>query len=168
MVKSTIIEEETIVIQEQFMQNTGTKRWFWVLTIVTTLLLGLGIGQLVQFREATAESQDADLAQLAEELDALKAEHKKIQARWQSQLLAQIAPTLTDESNAVRRQFVDFLEEIGNPGTAALVVMLQDSSKSVRRKAADALGKIGEDERKAGRNYDAAAIGLAGRTYRCF
>ena len=150
------------MIQKQFMQNTGTKRWFWVLTIVITLLLGLGIGQLVQFREATAESQDADLTQLAEDLDALKAEHKKIQAKWQSGLLAQIAPTLTDESNAVRRQFVDFLEEIGNPGTAALVVMLQDSSKSVRRKAANALGKIGEDERKAGRNYDAAAIGLAG------
>ena len=154
--------EETIVIQKQFMRNTGTKRWFWMLTIVTTLLLGLGIGQLVQFRDATAESQDGGLSQLAAELDTLKAEHRGIQAKWQSGLLAQIAPTLTDESDAVRRQFVDFLEEIGNPGTAALVVMLQDPSKSVRRKAVEALGEIGERERKAGRNYDAAVIGLAG------
>ena len=150
------------MIQKQFMQNTSTKRWFWVLIIVTSLLLVLGIGQLAQFREATAESQDGDLVQLAEELDAFKAEHKRIQAKWQSGLLAQIAPTLTDESGAVRRQFVDFLEEIGNPGTAALVVMLQDPSKSVRRKAVEALGEIGERERKSGRNYDAAVIGIAG------
>ena len=132
-----------------------------MLTIVTSLLLGLGIGQMVQFREATAESQEEVLPQLTAEFDALKAEHKMLQAKWQSQLLSQIVPTLTDESNAVKRQFVDFLEEIGNPGTAALVAMLQDSSKRVRKKVVEALGEIGEHERKAGRNYDAAAIGLA-------
>ncbi|MDE0683490.1 MAG: HEAT repeat domain-containing protein, partial [Candidatus Poribacteria bacterium] len=150
-----------MLIQKQFLQHTNTKQWFWVLTIVTSLLLGLGIGQMVRFQEATAESQEEVLPQLTAELDALKAEHEKIQAKWQSELLAQIVPTLTDESNAVKRQFVDFLEEIGSPGMAALAVMIRDPAKSVRKKAADTLGGIGERERKAGRNYDAAAIGLA-------
>ena len=149
------------MIQKQLIQKANTKRWFWVITIVLGLLLCFGINQRMQFREATAEAQEEVLPQLTAELDTLKAEHKAQQAKWQSQLLTQIVPTLTDESNAVRRQFVDFLEEIGNPGTAALVAMLQDPSKSVRRKAAEALGEIGEDARKAGRNYDAAAIGLA-------
>ena len=148
--------------KKRLIPNTGTKQWFWMLTIVTSLLLGLGIGQLLQFHGTTAEAQDPDLSQLAEDLDALKDEHKRIQAKWQSELLAQIAPTLKSESNAVKRQFVDFLEEIGNPGTAALVVMLQDPSKRVREQAVEALGEIGEHQRKAGRNYDAAAIGLAG------
>ena len=149
------------MIQKQLIQRANTKRWFWVITIVLGLLLCFGINQRMQFREATAEAQEEVLPQLTAELDTLKAEHKAQQAKWQSQLLTQIVPTLTDESNAVRRQFVDFLEEIGTPGTAALVAMLQDPSKSVRRKAAEALGEIGEDARKAGRNYDAAAIGLA-------
>ena len=149
------------MIRKQLIQRANTKRWFWVITIVLGLLLGFGINQKLQFREATAEPQEEVLPQLTAELDALKTEHKAQQAKWQSQLLAQIVPTLTDESDAVRRQFVEFLEEIGNPGTAALVGMLRDPSKSVRRKAAEALGEIGEDERKAGRNYDAAAIGLA-------
>ncbi len=149
------------MIQKQLIQRANTKRWFWVITIVLGLLLCFGINQRMQFREATAEAQEEVLPQLTAELDTLKAEHKAQQAKWQSQLLTQIVPTLTDESNAVRRQFVDFLEEIGNPGTAALVAMLQDPSKSVRRKAAEALGEIGEDARKAGRNYDAAAIALA-------
>lgn len=149
------------MIQKQLIQRANTKRWFWVITIVLGLLIGFGVNQNMQFREATAESQEETLPQLTAELDALKAEYKAQQAKWQSQLLAQIVPTLTDESNAVRRQFVEFLEEIGSPGTAALVEMLQDPSKSVRRKATEALGEIGEDERKAGRNYDAAAIGLA-------
>ena len=149
------------MIQKQLIQRANTKRWFWIVAIVLGLLLCFGINQRMQFREATAESQEEVLPQLTAELDALKAEHKAQQAKWQSQLLTQIAPTLTDESDAVRRQFVDFLEEIGNPGTAALVVMLSDPSKSVRRKAAEALGEIGEDARKAGRNYDAAAIALA-------
>ncbi|MCY3743127.1 MAG: HEAT repeat domain-containing protein [Candidatus Poribacteria bacterium] len=150
-----------MLIQKRFLQHTNTKQWFWVLTIVTSLLVGLGIGQMVRFQEATAESQEEVLPQLTAELDALKAEHEKIQAKWQSELLAQIVPTLTDESDAVKRQFVDFLEEIGSPGMAALAVMIRDPAKSVRKKAADTLGGIGERERKAGRNYDAAAIGLA-------
>lgn len=149
------------MIQRELIQRANTKRRFWGITIILGLLFGFGINQGIQFREATVEAQEEVLPQLTAELEALKAEHRAQQARWQSQLLAQVAPTLTDESDAVRRQFVDFLEEIGNPGTAALVVMLKDPSKSVRRKATEALGEIGEDERKAGRNYDAAAIGLA-------
>jgi len=150
-----------MLIQKRFIQKTNTKRWFWIITMVAILSLGFGVSQIVRFQEATAQAEEEVLPQLTAELEALKAEYRAQQARWQSQLLAQIAPTLTDESDAVRRQFVDFLEEIGNPGTAALVAMLKDPSKSVRRKAAEALGEIGEDERKAGRNYDAAAIGLA-------
>lgn len=150
------------MIKERLIPNAGTKRWFWVLTIVTSLFLGFGIGQLAQFHGVTAEAQDGGLSQLAEDLDALKAEHKRIQAKWQSELLAQVVPTLKDESQAVRRQYVDFLEEIGNSGTAGLVAMLQDPSKRIRKSAVEALGEIGEQERKAGRNYDAVAIGLAG------
>ena len=149
-----------MLIQKRFIQKANIKRWFWGITIAAVLLLSFGISQMLQFQEATAESQEEVLPQLTTELDALKAEHKRLQARWQSQLLAQIAPTLTDEREAVKRQFVDFLEEIGSPGTAALAVMIRDSSKSVRRKAVEALGEIGEGERKAGRNYDAAAIAL--------
>ena len=150
-----------MLIQKRFIQKLITKKWVWITTIAAMLSLSFGISQVVQFQEATAESEEKVLPQLTAELDTLKAEHKAQQAKWQSELLAQIVPTLRDESDAVRRQFVEFLSEIGNPGTAALVVLLRDPSKSVRRKAADALGGIGEDERKAGRNYDAAAIGLA-------
>ena len=149
------------MIQKRFGQNANMKRWFWMITIAVVLLFSFGMSQVLQFQEATAESQEDDLSELAVELDALKAEHKRIQAKWQSELLAQVVPTLGDESNAVKRQFVDFLEELGSPGTPALVAMLQDPSKQVRKKAVDKLGKIGEDERKAGKNYDAAAIGLA-------
>ena len=148
-------------IQKRLIQNANMKRWFRIITVVAILSLGFGISQIVRFQEATAQAQEARLPKLSAELDALKAEYKAQQAKWQSHLLAQIVPTLTNESETVKRQFVDFLEEIGNPGTAALVGMFKDPSKSVRRKAADALGGIGEDERKAGRNYDAAAIGLA-------
>ena len=153
------------MIQKQPIPNANVKvsmkGWFWIIATVVGVLLSFGISQIVQFQEATAESHDDGLSELAAELDVLKAEHKRIQAKWQSELLAQVAPTLADESRDVKRQFVDFLEELGSPGTPALVAMLQDSSKQVRKKAVEALGEIGEDERKAGRNYDAAAIGLA-------
>lgn len=150
-----------MLIQKRLIQNANMKRWFQIITVVAILSLGFGISQIVRFQEVTAQAQEESFPQLTAKFEALKAEYKAQQVRWQSHLLEQIVPTLTDESEAVRRQFVDFLEEIGNPGTAALVGMLKDPSKSVRRKAADTLGEIGEDERKAGRNYDAAAIGLA-------
>ena len=150
-----------MLIQKRLIQTVNTQRWFWITAVVATVLLGFGISQLLQFQEATAESEETHLPQLTAELDALKAEYNAQQARWQSNLLAQVAPTLTDEPNAVKRQFVDFLEEIGSPGTDALVFMLQDPSRSVRRKAVEALGEIGEDARKAGKNYDTAAIALA-------
>ncbi len=149
------------MIQKRFGRNANTKRWFWVITIAAALLFGFGISQMVQFQEATAESQEDGFSQLATELDAVKAKHNMLQAKWQSELLAQIVPTLADEPRDVKRQFVDFLEKIGSPGTPALVAMLQDPSEKMRKKAVEALGEIGEDERKAGRNYDAAAIGLA-------
>lgn len=132
-----------------------------MITIAAVLLLGFGINQMIQFQEAMAEPQDDGLSELAAELNAVKAEHKRIQAKWQSELLAQIVPTLGDESDAVKRQFVDFLKELGSPSTSALVAMLEDPSKRVRENVVDALGEIGEDERKAGKNYDAIAIGLA-------
>lgn len=143
--------------------STGifVRRWFWVIVSVIGILLGLGISQMVQLHEATAESQDNPLSELAAELEEIKAKHKILQAKWQSELLAQIVPTLEDESDGVKRQFLDFLKEIGSPSIPALVTMLQDPSKRIRKKAVDALGGIGEDERKAGKNYDAAAIGLA-------
>ena len=97
-----------MLIQRRFIQHANTKRWFWIITVVATLLLGFGIGQMAQFKEATAESQADSLAQLAAELESFKAEHRKLQAKWQSELLAQVAPTLTDEREAVKRQFVDF------------------------------------------------------------
>ena len=141
--------------------KVSVRRWFAVIAVVVGILLGLGISQMVQLHEATAESQEGPLSELAAELDALKMKHRMLQAKWQSELLAQVVPTLADESDGVKRQFVDFLEEIGNPGTPALVVMLRDPSKRVRKKAVEALGEIGENERKAGRSPDAAAIGLA-------
>ena len=141
--------------------KVSVRRWFAVIAVVVGILLGLGISQMVQLHEATAESQEGPLSELAAELDALKTKHRMLQAKWQSELLAQVVPTLADESDSVKRQFVDFLEEIGNPGTPALVAMLRDPSKRVRKKAVEALGEIGENERKAGRSPDAAAIGLA-------
>ncbi len=143
--------------------STGifVRRWFWMLTTVVSVFLGLGISQMLQLHEATAESQNDGLSELAAELDAIKAKHRMLQAKWQSELLAQVVPTLVDESDGVKRQFVDFLEEIGNPGTPALVAMLRDPAERVRKEAVEALGEIGENERKAGRNPDAAAIGLA-------
>ena len=149
------------MIQKQFGRNVNTKRWFWIITIAAALLFGFGMSQMVQFQEVMAESQEDSFSQLTTDLNALKAEHERIQAKWQSELLAQIVPTLADEPRDVKRQFVDFLEKIGSPGTPALVAMLQDPSEKMRKKAVEALGEIGEDERKAGRNYDAAAIGLA-------
>lgn len=136
------------------------KRCFWVIATVIGVLLGLGIGQMVQFQEATAEPQEG-FAQLKTELNALKAKQRALNAEWQSELLAQVVPTLADESEKVKRQFVDFLEDLGKPGTAALIAMLEDPSVQIRQKAADRLGAIGERERKAKRNVDAIAIGLA-------
>ena len=156
-----LIEEETKMIQKRFIPNANTKRWFWGMVTVVGVLLGLGIGQVVQFQEVMAESQEDSFSQLTADLNALKAEHERIQAKWQSELLAQVVPTLVDEPRDVKRQFVDFLEELGSPGTSALIAMLQDPAARVREKAVEALGKIGEQERKAGRSPDAAAIGLA-------
>ena len=143
--------------------STGiyVRQWFWVIVSVVGILLGMGISQVVQVHEATAESHDDGLSELAAELDAIKARHRMLQAKWQSELLAQIVPTLTDESNKVKREFVDFLEEIGSPGTPALVAMLRDPNRRVRQRAVEGLGQIGKRERKAGRNSDAVAIALA-------
>ena len=145
--------------------NTSTgisvRRWFWIIVTAVGILLSFGISQMVQLHEATAESQDDGLSELAAELDAIKAKHRMLQAKWQSELLAQIVPTLAGESDDVRREYVEFLEEIGNPGTPALIAMLRDPDKRVRKEAVEALGEIGENERKAGNNYDTAAIGLA-------
>ena len=149
------------MIQKRFIPNANTKRWFWGMVTVVGVLLGLGIGQVVQFQVVMAESQEDSFSQLTAELDALKAKHEMLQAKWQSELLAQVVPTLADESRDVKRQFVDFLEELGSPGTSALIAMLQDPAARVREKAVEALGEIGEHERKAGRSPDAAAIGLA-------
>ena len=153
------------MIPKRFIVNTSTRisinRWFWMITTVISVLLGLGISQVVQLHEATAESQDNPLSELAAELEEIKAKHRMLQAKWQSELLAQIVPTLTDESNNVKREFVDFLEEIGSPGTPALVAMLRDPNRRVRQRAVEGLGQIGKRERKAGRNSDAVAIALA-------
>lgn len=153
------------MIRERFMCNESTrvfsKRLIWIVPVVVSVLLGLGISTITQFHAVTAEAQNEGLAQLTEELNGLKAQHRTIQAKWQSELLAQVARTLANESNKVKLQFVDFLKEIRAPGTAALVEMLQASSERVREKAVDVLGQIGEQERKAGRSTDAVAIGLA-------
>lgn len=142
------------MIQKRFTLNVNARRWFWVIATVIGICLGLGISQGVQPHEATAESHDDGLSELAAELDAIKAKHRRLQAKWQSELLAQIVPTLADESEDVRREYVDFLEEIGSPGTAALVAMLQDPDKDVREEAVDALGEIGEDLAKNGQSTD--------------
>ncbi|MYC74775.1 hypothetical protein F4X10_03250 [Candidatus Poribacteria bacterium] len=153
------------MIQKRLIPNVNTagpvRRWFWVIITVIGIFLGLGINQMVQLHEAIAESQESPLSELAAELDELKTKHEMLQARWQSELLTQIVPTLADESNDVKRKFVDFLEEIGSPGTAALISMLRDPAKRVRKEVVDALGAIGERERKAGRNSDTVAIALA-------
>ena len=147
-------------MQNQLIRNTSTQRWFWVITTVIGMLLGLGIDQIVRSQEATA-APERGLSELREELNTLKAKQRALQAQWQSELLAQVVPTLTDESERVKREFVDFLEKIGNPGSAALIAMLQDPSERVRREAIDVLGEIGEHERKAKRNVDTIAIALA-------
>ena len=90
------------------------KRYVWVIATVIGVLFGLGIGQMVQSQEATAEPQKG-LAQLKAELNVLKAKQRALQAEWQSELLAQVVPTLTDESQKTKRQFVDFLEALGTP-----------------------------------------------------
>lgn len=145
-------KEETTVIQ---------KRWFWIITTMIGVLLGLGISQIVEFQEATAESQGTGFSELRKELNALKAKQRALQAQWQSELLAQVVPTLADESESVKREFVDFLEELETPSVPALVALLQDPSERVRREAVDVLGEIGERERKAKRNVDTIAIALA-------
>ena len=131
----------------------------WVIASVIGVLLGLGIGQMVHSQETTAEPEG--FAQFRAELNAMQAKQRALQAKWQAALLAQIGPTLTDESEKTKRQFIDFLEALGTPGISALVAMLQDPSDEIRQKAADKLGAIGERERKAKRNVDAIAIGLA-------
>ena len=153
------------MIPKRFIVNTrasiSVNRWFWVMVSVVSIFIGMGISQVVQVHEATAEAQSDGLSELAAELEEIKAKHRMLQAKWQSELLAQIVPTLTDESNGVKRQFVDFLEEIGSPGTPALVAMLRDPHRRVRQRAVEGLGQIGKRERKAGRNSDAVAIALA-------
>ncbi len=141
--------------------GTFAKHTSSIIVIVIGGLLGFGISQLPQFNAVHAESEKESLAQLREEFNALKAKQAGLNAQWQSELLKQIVPTLADESDKVKRQFLDFLEEIGSAGIAALTEMLNDSSVRIREKAVDALGEIGEHERKAGRSTDAAAIGLA-------
>ena len=96
------------MIRRQLIQRANTKRWFWGITIVLGLLLSFGINQRLQFREATAEAQEEVLPQLTAELDALKTEHKAQQAKWQSQLLVQIIPTLTDESRRCKTAICGF------------------------------------------------------------
>ena len=149
------------MIHEQLIRNVNNKRWFWIIATAIGILIGLGIGQIVQFQEATAESHESSFSQLREELNTLKAKQRALQAEWQSELLAQVVPTLVDESDAVKRQFVDFLARLGNPSVPALLAILEDPSDEIRQKAADKLGYIGERERKAKRNVDAIAIGLA-------
>lgn len=153
------------MIPKRFIVNTRTSisinRWFWVMVSVVSIFIGMGISQVVQVHEATAEAQSDGLSELAAELEEIKAKHRMLQAKWQSELLAQIVPTLADNSDDVRREYVDFLEELGNPGIPALVAMLRDPDARVREGVVDTLGEIGERERKAGRNSDAAAIGLA-------
>ena len=134
--------------------------WFIVI-LASVLFIGVGMSQMSQFHTGTAEARGEEFAQLTEKFNAIKAEHETLKATWQAELLAQFAPTLADESRAVKQQFLDFLEELGTPATAALIAMLNDSSERVREKAVEALGEIGEDARKAGQNTDAIAIGLA-------
>lgn len=134
--------------------------WFIVI-LASVLFIGVGISQMSQFHTGTAEARGEEFAQLTEKFNAIKAEHETLKATWQAELLAQFAPTLADESRGVKQQFLDFLEELGTPATAALVAMLNDSSERVREKAVEALGEIGEDARKAGQNTDAIASGLA-------
>ena len=149
------------MIQERIRANTSNKRWFWITATVISVLIGLCICQMVQFQAATAEPKENEFSQLRKELNALKAKQRALQSDWQSELLAQVVPTLVDESDAVKRQFVDFLTKLGNPSVPALLAMLEDSSEGIRRKVVDKLGNIGERERKAKRNVDAIAIGLA-------
>lgn len=134
--------------------------WFIVI-LASVLSIGVGMSQMPQFHTGTAEARGEEFAQLTEKFNAIKAEHETLKATWQAELLAQFAPTLADESRAVKQQFLDFLEELGTPATAALIEMLNDSSERVREKAVEALGEIGEDARKAGQNTDAIASGLA-------
>ena len=134
--------------------------WFIVI-LASVLFIGVGMSQMSQFHTGAAEARGEEFAQLTEQFNEVKAKHETLKATWQAELLAQFAPTLADESRAVKRQFLDFLEELGTPATAALIEMLNDSSERVREKAVEALGEIGEDARKAGQNTDAIAIGLA-------
>ncbi len=133
----------------------------WGIAILLGLFIGIGMSQVPQVYTETAEARGEEFAQVTEEFNALKAKHETLKATWQSELLAQIVPTLADGSSAVKRQFVDFLEELGAPATPALIEMLSDSSEKVREKAVEALGHIGESQRKSGQNTDAIVIGLA-------
>ena len=135
--------------------------WVWVIAVIAGFLLGFGMSRTAEVGEAKAESGDTDLSTFRAEFEEIKAKQKRLAAKWQSELLAQVVPTLADDSHKAKREFLSFLEELGSPGTAALVAMLQDPEKRVRREAVKALGEIGEDERKAGRSPDLVATGLA-------
>ena len=141
------------MIQKWFLHNTNTKRRFWITAIVIGMLIGLGIGQMVQFQEATAEPQGDAFSELNAELDALKAKQRALQAEWQSSLLTQVVPTLADESDGVKRQFVDFLEELGSPSVPALLAMPRRSIRKGSPKVADKLGNIGEPRAKSQTQY---------------
>ena len=140
---------------------TFCKRRISITSIIIGMLLGFGTVQLSQFHAVRAEAQAQNLAQLREEVNGLRAKQNALNTKWQSELFEQIVPTLTDEPEAVKRQFVDFLEEIGSSGIVALTEMLGDADVRIREKITEALGEIGENERKAGRNTDAIATGLA-------
>ncbi len=135
----------------------------WSVCAGIAVLSALVINQIqtMQHREAIAAQAERPLQQLAEDLDAIKTEHRLLQATWRAELLAQLVPTLADEPEAVKRQFLDLLEEIGASATPAFIALLADPSESIRKRTADRVGRIGEKERKAGRSPDAAALALA-------
>ena len=138
--------------------NTGIsfRRWMCGVAVIVGILLGWGMNQWV-----TAESEDPGLSELAAELDAIKSQHQTLKAEWQAELLAQVVPTLAEAPERLRRDFVDFLEDVGNPGAAALTAMLTDPSTQVRREAVRALRDIGKKARKSGVNREQVVIGLA-------
>ena len=87
------------MIQKRFIANKSRgmsiRRWFWSIITVVGICLSLGISQIIQLHEATAESQNDQLSHLAAELNAIKAKHEMLQAQWQSELLAQIVLTIS-------------------------------------------------------------------------
>ncbi len=141
-------------------RRLSVKRLIPLLSVVVVVLFSFGISPVVQFQTKTAEAQGIRTAKLTEEFNSLKTKHGVLPSEWQSELLLQVLLTLTDKSDSVKHQFVDFLEEIGRPSTPALLEMLRDPSDKVRKSAVAALGEIGEHSRKEGWNTDAIAVGL--------